>query len=83
MGPVLASNQRDPSWVLAPEDEKPEWAKTKPRWIVPDRVWSLGGNHYRASDGRYVPVDQPMPVPTWRDLVEEVTDEPTGLESLE
>jgi hypothetical protein len=71
-GVVLSRNQLDPSWKLAPPEINPS-----PRWkyIVPDRVWTIGGNHYRASDGRYIFVDAPMIEPTWRDLVAEVEPE--------
>jgi hypothetical protein len=38
-------------------------------------VWSLQGNHYRQSDGRYAPLGTPQEIATNDDLIDEVADE--------
>ena len=42
-------------------------------------VWSLQGNHYRQSDGRYAPFSNPQELETNWDLAVEVLDEPEAL----
>ncbi len=42
-------------------------------------VWSLQGNHYRQSDGRYAPLGTPQDLATNWDLTVEVPDEPETL----